>query len=108
MPASPLIALTGATGAVGTRIAAALAAAGVEQRLVVRDPSRAPDLPGAQIRQASGYGDGEAMRAAFAGADTVFLMPAAEAPDRVAQHATAVDAAVAAGVRRLVYLSYLN
>ena len=42
------------------------------------------------------------------GADTVFLIPAAEAADRVEHHRTAVDAAVAAGVPRLVYLSFLN
>jgi uncharacterized protein YbjT (DUF2867 family) len=48
------------------------------------------------------------MLAALAGADVLFLIPAAEAPDRVAQHITAVDAAVAAGVRRLVYLSFVD
>jgi uncharacterized protein YbjT (DUF2867 family) len=102
-----LIAVTGATGAVGGRVAARLAEAGAPLRLVVRDPSRAPELPGAEVRQASGYGAGEEMRAALHGADTVFLVPAAEAPDRVEQHRTAIDAAVAAGVRRLVYLSFV-
>jgi NAD(P)H dehydrogenase (quinone) len=34
------IALTGATGAVGSRLAARLAQAGVRQRLIVRDPAR--------------------------------------------------------------------
>jgi uncharacterized protein YbjT (DUF2867 family) len=48
------------------------------------------------------------MRAALDGADTVFLIPAAEAADRVDQHRTAVDAAVAAGARRIVYLSFVN
>lgn len=98
------IALTGATGAVGSRLAARLVAAGAPLRLVVRDPGRAPE--GADVRRASGYGAGEKMRAALAGADTLFLIPAAEAPDRVEQHKTAVDAAVAAGVRRIVYLSF--
>src|SRR4051812_48721144 len=46
------------------------------------------------------------MRAALDGVSTVFLIPAAEAPDRVAQHVSAVDAAVAAGVRWIVYLSF--
>jgi uncharacterized protein YbjT (DUF2867 family) len=48
------------------------------------------------------------MRAAFEGVHTLFLVPAAEAPDRVEQHYTAVDAAVAAGVQRVVYLSFVN
>jgi uncharacterized protein YbjT (DUF2867 family) len=46
------------------------------------------------------------MRAALAGTATLFLVPAAESPDRVAEHKAAVDAAVDAGVARIVYLSY--
>ena len=107
MPDS-LIAVTGATGAVGSRVAARLAAAGVRQRLVVRDPSRAPQLEDAEVRRASGYGAGDELRAALQGADVLFLVPAAETPDRVEQHRTAVDAAVAAGVSRIVYLSFFG
>jgi uncharacterized protein YbjT (DUF2867 family) len=102
------IAVTGATGAVGSRLTARLADAGVPQRLVVRDRSRAPDLPGAEVRQASDYGAKEEMREALEDVATLFLMPAAEAPDRVDKHRTAVDAAVAAGVQRIVYLSWLD
>jgi uncharacterized protein YbjT (DUF2867 family) len=108
MPDTPLIALTGATGAVGRRLAARLADADARQRLVVRDPGRAPQLPGADVRRAAGYAAGAEMRAALEGADTLFLIPAAEAPDRVEQHRTAIDAAVAAGVRRIVYLSFFG
>ena len=103
-----MIAVTGATGYVGGAVARRLAERGVEQRLVVRDPSRAPELPGAEVRQASAYGAGEEMRAALEGADSIFLVPAAESEDRVEQHRTAVDAAAAAGVERIVYLSFLN
>ncbi len=103
-----LIAVTGATGAVGSRLAARLAEAGVRQRLVVRDASRAPDLPGAEVRQAGGYGARDEMRAALEGVRTLFLIPAAEAPDRVDQHRTAVDAAVEAGVGQIVYLSWFD
>jgi uncharacterized protein YbjT (DUF2867 family) len=100
------IAITGATGAVGGRVARLLAGRAVPLRLVVRDPQRAPDL-GAEVRQAS-YGDTGAMEAALAGCETLFLVSAAEAEDRVAQHLAAVDAAAAAGVQRVVYLSFLN
>jgi uncharacterized protein YbjT (DUF2867 family) len=104
-----LIAVTGATGEVGSRVARGLAELGVRQRLVVRDAARAPQLDGAEVRVAAGgYADGAAMRAALEGADTLSLIPAAEAPDRIAQHITAVDAAVAAGVRRIVYLSFVD
>lgn len=100
-------AVSGATGAVGGRVAVGLAHLGREQRLVVRDRGRAPDLPGAEAVEAS-YDEPEAMRGALAGAETFFMVSAGEAYDRVRQHAAAVDAAVAAGVGRIVYLSFIN
>lgn len=102
-----MIAVTGATGYVGGTTARLLAERGAPLRLVVRDPSRAPDL-GAEVRAASSYGAGDEMRAALEGADMVFLVPAEESEDRVQQHRTAIDAAVAAGVRRIVYLSFVD
>jgi NAD(P)H dehydrogenase (quinone) len=107
MTTPKLIAVTGSTGALGGRVAARLAAAGVAQRLVVRDPARAPDLPNVEIARAT-YDDAVALRDAFAGADAVFLVSAAEHPDRVRQHLTAVDAVAAAGVERVVYTSFLR
>lgn len=102
------IAVTGATGGLGGRVARRLADRGVAQRLVVRgDASRAPDLPDAEVAVGE-YREGAAMRAAFAGVRTVFLVSAAEAPDRVAEHRTAIDAAVAAGVERVVYTSFVG
>ncbi len=55
-----------------------------------------------------GYGDRDGMRRAFRGLATLFLASAHEAPDRVEQHRAAVDAAVDAGVGRIVYLSFLG
>jgi uncharacterized protein YbjT (DUF2867 family) len=104
---SHLIAVTGATGALGSRVARRLADRGIEQRLVVRDPSRAPALPGAHVVAAPAYGNADAMRSALTGVGTVLLVSASESADRVAQHLTAVDAAVAAGVDRIVYVSFL-
>ena len=101
-----LLAVTGATGAVGGRVARSLADHGAGLRLVVRDPRRAPDL-GAEVRQAA-YGDDDAMRDALAGAHTLFFVSASEDADRVRLHTSVVDAAVAAGVERIVYLSFLN
>ena len=103
-----LIGVTGATGAVGGHVAARLAERGALQRLVVRDPARAPLLAGAEVRAVPGYADGEAMTAALRGVHTLFLVPAAEAVDRVDQHRTAVAAATAAGVERIVYLSFFR
>src|SRR3954471_14352488 len=106
--AEPLIAVTGATGVVGGLAAARLAARSARLRLVVRNPARAPELPGAEVRQAGGYADRYAMQGALDGAHTLLLVPAEEAVDRVDHHRAAVDAAVAAGVRRIVYISFLG
>jgi NAD(P)H dehydrogenase (quinone) len=100
------LAVTGVTGGLGGRVARRLADRGVAQRLVVRDPGRAPELPGAEVVRAA-YGDGEAMRRALDGVDTLLLVSASEAVDRVRLHTGAVDAAVAAGVQRIVYTSFL-
>lgn len=106
---SRTIAVTGATGVLGGRVAARLSAAGAPLRLVVRDPSRAPSLPGAEVVAApDGYADGQGLRAALTGVDTLYLVSAAEAQDRLAQHRTAVAAAAAAGVRRIVYTSFVG
>ena len=102
------IAVTGSTGEVGGRVARRLADRSIAQRLVVRDASRAPELPHAEVTTFGGYDDHDGFRAALHGVETLLLIPAEEAPDRVGQHKTAVDAAVAAGVERIVYLSFLN
>jgi uncharacterized protein YbjT (DUF2867 family) len=102
---APALAITGATGRLGGRVARRLAAAGVPQRLIVRDAGRAPDLPAASLAVAE-YGDGAAARAALDGVSTLFMVSASESPDRAAEHRTFVDAAVAAGVERIVYISY--
>jgi uncharacterized protein YbjT (DUF2867 family) len=105
-----VIAVTGVTGALGGRVLTRLAAAGsTDLRLVVRDAARAPVVPGTEVREnPGGYADGVGMRSALAGADTLFLVSAAEAEDRLQQHLTAVDAAAAAGISRIVYTSFLG
>ncbi|MCV2491347.1 SDR family oxidoreductase [Geodermatophilus sp. YIM 151500] len=104
------VAITGATGALGRRVVDRLAGAeGVHLRLVVRDASRAPRVPGAEVAEnRGGYADGPGLAAVLTGAHTVYLVSAAEAEDRLAQHHSAVDAAAAAGVQRIVYTSYLG
>jgi NAD(P)H dehydrogenase (quinone) len=106
--ADGLIAVTGATGAVGGKVAELLAARGIAQRLVVRDPARAPQLPGVEdVRRIADYGHADDVRRALDGVDTLFLVPAQEAADRLQRHFAAVDAAVAAGVRKITYLSFV-
>lgn len=42
------------------------------------------------------------------GTEALFFVPVRERADRAEVHATAVDAAIAAGVKHIVYLSFLN
>ena len=106
MPTPPVIAVTGSTGAVGGRVARDLAARGIPQRLLVRDASRAPVLERAEVHVAR-YSDADAARAALQGVETLFMVSASETADRVEHHRTFVEAAAAAGVRSIVYTSFL-
>ena len=119
-----MLAVTGATGQIGGKVAARLALLGLPQRLIVRDRSRAPKLPGADIFQVFSYGDPVAMGKALSGVETLFLVSAQEIMgvikqskdndtaipyyDRLHQHICAVSAAAAVGVRHVIYLSFLN
>jgi NAD(P)H dehydrogenase (quinone) len=105
--AQTALAVTGSTGRLGSRVARGLSELGVDQRLVVRDHSKAPALPGAHIATAD-YDDSAAVRTALTGARTVFMVSASETPDRVRQHVAFIDAAVDAGVERLVYVSFFG
>ena len=106
----PVIAVTGATGALGRRVVDRLAGRDdVRLRLVVRDAARAPSVPGAEVAAVpAGYADGPGLAAALAGVHTLYLVSAAEAEDRLQQHLAAVSAAAAAGVQRVVYTSFLG
>jgi uncharacterized protein YbjT (DUF2867 family) len=119
-----VFAVTGSTGEVGRRVAEGLAERGVGQRLLVRDPSRTPRLPGAEVALVSSYADARAMGRALAGVTTLFLVSVhdimgvihrslmsgrpAPAYDRLHQHIAAVAAAAAVGVERIVYLSVVG
>ena len=99
-----MIAVSGATGRLGRRVAERLDR---PQRLLVRNAVRAPQIPGAEVAQAE-YADFEAVRAALQGVPVALMVSASETPDRVDRHRTFVDAAVAAGVRHLVYTSFVG
>lgn len=103
-PGTGVLAITGATGAVGGRVAELLADLG--PRLVVRDPSRAPRTDG-DVRAAE-YGDHDAMVTALTGVDTLLLVSASESARRRQEHRTAIEAAAEAGVRHVVYTSFMG
>ena len=119
-----MLAITGATGKLGSKVTSRLANLGRSQRLIVRDPGRAPQLPGAEVAQISSFGDRAAMKRALAGVRKLFLVSARDRMgvnqaaamaglpppryDRAQQQIAAVDAAMEAGVQHIVYLSFLN
>lgn len=101
------IAVTGVTGHVGSLVAAGLHEHGLEPRLLLRNPDKAAGFPADRVAVAA-YGDRPACEHALAGVDLLFLVSAAESADRPAEHRTVIDAAAAAGVRHVVYTSFLG
>ncbi len=101
------IAISDVTGGVGGRVARRLAELAQCARLIVLDGSHDTNLPEMAMVEAS-YGDPASLRRALDGVHTFFMIPVHEAPDRVERHASAVEAAVAAGVERIVYSSFVG
>jgi uncharacterized protein YbjT (DUF2867 family) len=99
------IAVTGATGQIGGRVARRLA--DLEPRLVVRDTHRAPEIAGTTVVQAS-YDDLDAGISALRGVDVLLMVSASESRTRRAEHRTFIRAAAEAGVGHLVYTSFVG
>jgi NAD(P)H dehydrogenase (quinone) len=100
------ILVTGASGALGTKTLQHL----LDQRPagdlvgLVRDPARAAGLATSGVELRTGdYLDPASLRTAFEGVDKLLLVPAPAFTDRTTSHANVIDAAVAAGVRHVVY-----
>jgi len=99
-------AVTGATGHLGRIVVAELLARGVPATDVValvRTPEKATDL-GVPVRRAD-YSDPTTLPAALAGVDVLLLVSGNELGKRAAQHTAVIEAATAAGVRRVGYTS---
>jgi NAD(P)H dehydrogenase (quinone) len=99
-------AVTGATGHLGRLAVAELLARGVPATDVValaRTPEKAADL-GVPVRRAD-YADPTTLPTALAGVDVPLLVSGSELGKRVAQHSAVIEAAKAAGVRRVAYTS---
>jgi NAD(P)H dehydrogenase (quinone) len=106
-----MIVVTGASGHLGRLVLESLAKK-VDPRTVAgvaRNPDKVKELAarGVEIRRGD-YAKPETLRAAFAGADQLLLVSSSEVGQRAAQHANAIAAAKAAGVKRIVYTSILH
>jgi NAD(P)H dehydrogenase (quinone) len=96
-----MIAVLGGTGTIGTHVSAALAERGVAARTLTRHPDRSrTGLPAV----AADLRDPSSLREALDGAERLFLLTPHGADQQLFE-ARAVDAAVAAGVRRVVKIS---
>lgn len=105
--AQTAVAVTGATGALGGAVARLLADARIPQRLLARHTAKLPELPGTPV-YAAAYSDREHAARALEGVQTLFMVSAHESPYRQQDHRTFVDAAVEAGVRHIVYTSFMG
>jgi NAD(P)H dehydrogenase (quinone) len=106
-----LLAITGASGQLG-RLTAEAAMARVEPRrlvLVTRAPEKLDYLAarGVQVRLGD-FDQPRTLRAALAGVDRLLLISAVDLTRRTAQHRAAIEAAVASGVRHILYTSMLS
>jgi uncharacterized protein YbjT (DUF2867 family) len=98
------IVVIGGTGTVGSQTVQELMKRGAEVRVMTRSASRIASLPKGVEGVTGSMLEPESLPAVFAGADKLFLITPLDR-DETAQGIDAVDAAVAAGIRRIVYLS---
>ena len=102
------IAITGATGQLGRLVVESLKTRVPTGDIValVRDPAKAADL-GVAARAAD-YAKPETLGSALAGVDTLLLISSNAVGQRLPQHRAVIEAAKAAGVKRVVYTSILR
>jgi uncharacterized protein YbjT (DUF2867 family) len=105
-----MIIVTGATGALnGATVDHLLERVPAQEVVVaVRDPAKAQRFAdrGVAVRRAD-YAEPDTLPVAFADADQLLLVSSSDPQgDAVALHRTAIDAAVAAGVGRILYTSH--
>lgn len=100
------ILVTGATGNVGRQVVEHLVKRGADVRALVRDPSKANLQAGVEVVQGDLL-DVDALRGAFSGVSTLFLLNAV-VPDEYTQALIALNVAREAGIERFVYLSVIH
>jgi len=96
--------IVGATGKVGSRIVRQLAAVGIKPRVIVRTKEKGAAISSLATPVIGDLMAPETLAEAFRGAERVFIL-APPAPEMEALERNAIDAAVAAGAKRIVYLS---
>ena len=101
------IAVTGATGQLGQLVINGLRERRVDGVVALaRAPEKARQLD--VVTRRADYDDPATLFTALAGVDTLLLISSSELGKRAAQHQSVIDAAGAAGVKRIVYTSLLH
>lgn len=100
------ILVTGATGRIGRHVVEQLVQRGADVRALVRDAAKA-DLPDGVALVQGDLFDIDAVRGAFSGVSTLFLLNAVAA-DEFTQALIALNIAREAGIERIVYLSVIH
>jgi uncharacterized protein YbjT (DUF2867 family) len=100
------ILVTGATGRVGRHVVQQLVKRGADVRVLVRDTSKASFPASVEVVQGDLL-DIDALRTAFTGVNTLFLLNAVAA-DEFTQALIALNIARESGVERVVYLSVIH
>ncbi len=100
------ILVTGSTGTVGREVVQQLVKRGADVRALARDPAKTKFPAGVTVVQGDLL-DVDSVRSALSGVSTLFLLNAV-VPDEFTQALIALNAARAAGVERLVYLSVIH
>ncbi|MEI9920814.1 MAG: SDR family oxidoreductase [Bacteroidota bacterium] len=98
------ILVTGATGHFGKAAIESLAKKGVEAFALVRSEAKAGDLKNVRFGDYDNY---ESLVKAFKGIDKLLFVSSSDVVARVQQHENVVKAAKAAGVKHVVYTSFL-
>jgi len=100
------ILVIGATGRVGRHVVDQLVKRNADVRVLTRDPAKADFPAGVEVAQGDLL-DIDALRAAFSGVSTLFLLNAVTG-DEFSQAIITLNIAHEAGVERVVYLSVLH
>lgn len=105
-----MILVTGATGHVGNAVVSRLVSSGHEVAALVRKPEAAQRrLPKGIAPRVGDYEDASALKAAFTGIDELVLISSDGDADAVMRHhANAIEAAMAAGVRHITFISIVD
>ncbi|MBN8829513.1 MAG: SDR family oxidoreductase [Sphingomonadales bacterium] len=111
MSAQGKIVITGASGQYGRAATDRLIARGLADKLILitRTPDKLADRrrQGCDVRYGD-YDKPETLAAAVQGAEKMLLISGTRVGARVVQHKAAIDAAAAAGVRHILYTSFIG